>query len=149
MTSQPSIDKNLQKTKISELNYFQSFTLQSLNFMFRLIFILSSIIYSIIDWFHYHLVGPRECYVEEILKRNGFQFKVHRNVTKDGVLIYSFQIFPKIKNENRKKPIFLQHSFMINCIPFLFYENSLSMRFLKLGHEVWLGNTRFVFGLKN
>eukprot|EP01080_Neovahlkampfia_damariscottae_P006689 gene6689-10854_t len=102
----------------------------------------TKLLYIIGDWFHDLIIGPRECYVEQFFKKKGYQFKVHRNITEDGIQIISYQIFPNVKNENSKKPVFLQHSFMINCIPFLFYENSLSMRFLKLGHEVWLGNTR-------
>ena len=137
---------NLNKKKNLNPNFFGStFNLifeKIIKLTIQILLSISNFIYIFIDFIHDITVGPRQFYVEEVLKKKGYKYKVHRNITEDDIMIISYQIFPNIKNENSKKPIFLQHSFMINCIPFFFYENSLAIRFLKLGHEVWFGNTR-------
>ena len=96
-------------------------------------------LYSAFVGFFYG-VGAK--FIQLEIEEKGLKCEIHRSLTKDGFVITSQRIIPKVENENNKKAIFFQHGFLETGGAYVAYEESLAIQLAKRGYDVWIGHNR-------
>ena len=99
-----------------------------LKYPLQIIYFIYYTIEYIFEILYATIYGYGTNYIENSIKTKfGLDVKVHLSTTKDGCIIKTHQLLPKIKNENNEKLIFCQHG-KVNEKNFL---NFLEKDFLK------------------
>ena len=80
-----------------------------------------------------------------LVKERGYRYEEHDIITSDNYILKLFRILPKKFFEKpKRKVVFLLHGLMDSSDAWVINtdDRSVAYRFLNMGYDVWLGNTR-------
>jgi hypothetical protein len=124
------------------MNVVKNFSVLIVSFVFQIFSWITSFfqyMWSLVVNLFYGVGGK---YIQLSVEEKDLKCETHRSLTKDGYVINSQRILPKVQNENNKRAVFFQHGFMETGGAFIVYEDSLAIQLAKLGYDVWIGHNR-------